>query len=178
MSLIRSRFHRHPFTIFSGGGSILAVFHCTQFLIRHDLPSRVTLLIVHIQAEPGAYSRNFSRFPRQRPFIMYYTVKRHRASPEFISHANVYRWRSLSRIRRRRPGSVQDSCSSNGCSLYRCYHGSIFVRLSFPTPIIGTVDIYATRNRTAHGFTNNIISINSVILSSRVSVHSEGATQT
>ena len=33
------------------------------------VPSRVSLLILHTQAESGAYSRDFSRFPRRRPFI-------------------------------------------------------------------------------------------------------------
>ena len=33
------------------------------------VPSRVSLLILHTQSESGAYSRDFSRFPRQRPFI-------------------------------------------------------------------------------------------------------------
>ena len=48
------------------------------------VPSRVSLLTLHSQAESGAYSRDSSRFPRRRhsPFI--YTVNCHRASPEFI----------------------------------------------------------------------------------------------
>ena len=33
------------------------------------VPSRVSLLILHTQAECGAYSRDSSRFPRRRPFI-------------------------------------------------------------------------------------------------------------
>ena len=33
------------------------------------VPSRVSLLILHIQAESGAYLRDSSRFPRRRPFI-------------------------------------------------------------------------------------------------------------
>ena len=35
------------------------------------VPSRVSLLILHTQAESGAYSRGSSRFPRWRPFIHY-----------------------------------------------------------------------------------------------------------
>ena len=45
------------------------------------VPSRVSLLIFHTQAESGAYSRDSSRFSRWRPFI--YTALRHRVSPEF-----------------------------------------------------------------------------------------------
>ena len=33
------------------------------------VPSRVSLLVPHTQAESGTYSRNSSRFPRRRPFI-------------------------------------------------------------------------------------------------------------
>ena len=33
------------------------------------VPSRVSLLILHTQAEYGAYSRDSSQFPRRRPFI-------------------------------------------------------------------------------------------------------------
>ena len=45
------------------------------------VPSRVSLLILHTQAESGAYSRDSSRFPRWRhsPFI--YTVNCHRVNP-------------------------------------------------------------------------------------------------
>ena len=50
------------------------------------VPSRVSLLILHNQAESGDYSRDSSRFPRRRPFI--YTAIRHRVSPEFIGFRN------------------------------------------------------------------------------------------
>ena len=33
------------------------------------VPSRVSLLILHVQAESGAYVRDSSRFPRRRPFM-------------------------------------------------------------------------------------------------------------
>ena len=46
------------------------------------VPSRVSLFILHTQAESGAYSRNSSRFPRQRPFI--YTANRHRVTPSRV----------------------------------------------------------------------------------------------
>ena len=50
------------------------------------IPSRVSLLILHTQAESGAYSRDSSRFPRRRPFS--YTAIRHRVSPELIESRN------------------------------------------------------------------------------------------
>ena len=36
------------------------------------IPSRVSLLIRHTNAESGTYSRDSSRFPRRRPFLYLY----------------------------------------------------------------------------------------------------------
>ena len=36
------------------------------------VPSRVSLLILHTQAESGAYSRDCSRCPRQHPYIYFF----------------------------------------------------------------------------------------------------------
>ena len=85
------------------------------------------------QAESGAYSRDFSRFPRQRPFI--YTANLHRICPKFISsHANACRRRSLPRVHQRRANTLHVS-SSNGCCLFKYPHGPYNLRLSFITPI-------------------------------------------
>ena len=46
------------------------------------VPSRVGLLILHTQAESGAYSEDSSRFLPRRPFL--YTANRHRVHPESI----------------------------------------------------------------------------------------------
>ena len=46
------------------------------------VPSGVSLLILHTQAEYGAYSQDSFRFPRQTPFI--FTANRHRVSPNFF----------------------------------------------------------------------------------------------
>ena len=80
------------------------------------VPFRVSLLVLHTQAEPGAYLRYFSRFPRCRPFI--YTAIHHRASPNSSGHATTHRRRSLPRARQHRASSPQGS-SSNGCCLCR-----------------------------------------------------------
>ena len=52
------------------------IFPCPRTCLRiwsretgSAVPSRVSLFILHTQAESGAYSRDSSRFPRQRPFI-------------------------------------------------------------------------------------------------------------
>ena len=47
------------------------------------VPSRVSLLILHVQAQSGPYSRDSSRFPRRCRFID--TANRHRVSPEIIT---------------------------------------------------------------------------------------------
>ena len=90
------------------------------------VPPRFSPLIFYTRAESGPYSRDFSRFPRRRPFIMY-AANRHRISPEFIgsSHAIAYRWRSLPKGRRRRAGGPQGSSSNRGCCLFRFHHGLI-----------------------------------------------------
>ena len=48
------------------------------------VPARVSLLILHTQAESGAYSRDSSRFPRRRPFIY---LNRH----TLLGQSRVYR---------------------------------------------------------------------------------------
>ena len=50
------------------------------------VPSRVTLLILHTQAESDAYSRDCSRCPRRHPYI--FTTTHHRVSPGFIGSSN------------------------------------------------------------------------------------------
>ena len=50
------------------------------------VPSRVSLLILHTQAESGAHSRDCSRCPRRRPYI--FTTTHHWVSPGFIGSRN------------------------------------------------------------------------------------------
>ena len=53
------------------------------------VPFRVSLFIIHTQAESGACSRDASRFPRRCPFTVFIkTAIRHRVSPEFIGSRN------------------------------------------------------------------------------------------
>ena len=96
------------------------------------IPSRVSPLILHTQAESGPYSRGSSRFPRRRPHI---PSTASGSVPSLSGHAIAYRWRSLPRVRRHRASSPQGS-SSNGCRLFRFHRGVIFIRLSFPTPLL------------------------------------------
>ena len=96
-------------------------------------PSRASLLILHThEAESGAYSRDSSRSPRRRPYIPSTAIG---SVPSSSGHALAHRLRSLPRVRRLRVSSPQDS-SRNGCCHFRYHRGSIFMRLSFPTPSI------------------------------------------
>ena len=104
------------------------------------VPSRISLLILHTQAESGAYSRDSSRFPRRRLFIKLPTAIW--SVPSLSGHAIAYQWRSTPRVRRHRAGSLQGS-SSNGCCLCRSHDGPADVRLSFPIPT--TVALHENR---------------------------------
>ena len=65
---------------------------------------------LHIQAESGAYLRDFSRVPRRRPFMKPPYAIGSGVSPEFIGPRNcIHRWRSLPRVRRHRASKPQGS---------------------------------------------------------------------
>ena len=99
------------------------------------VPSRVSLLILHTQAESVANSRNSSRSPRPCPFIFKLPYAIGSPVPSLSGHAIAYRWRSLPRVRRHRVSSPQGN-SSNGCCL--CItHEPINMRLYFLTPTAG-----------------------------------------
>ena len=70
------------------------------------VPSRVSSS--PSQAEPGAYLRDFSRVPRRRPLI-YLKPNAIGSVPGLSGHANAYRRRSLSRVRRHRASKPQGS---------------------------------------------------------------------
>ena len=73
-----------------------------------------------------------SLFPRRRLHI---SPTANGPVPSLSGHEIAYRWRSLPRVRRRRANSPRGS-SSNGCCLFRFHRGPIFVRLSFPEPLL------------------------------------------
>ena len=62
---------------------------------------------LHTQAESGAYLRDSSRVPRQRPFIK--PPHAIGSVPSLLGHAIAYRWRSLPRVRRLRASKPQSS---------------------------------------------------------------------
>ena len=73
------------------------------------IPFRVSLLILHIQAEYDAYLRDSSRVPRRRPFIYIKPLYAIGSVPSLSSDAIAYRWRSLPRVRRHRASTPQGS---------------------------------------------------------------------
>ena len=93
------------------------------------------------QVESGAYPWDSFRFRRRCPFHL------HREPPSGQrqldkSRATAYRWRSLPKIRRCRASINRPlGSSSNGGCLFRYQHESIFVRVSFPSPTICTMDM-------------------------------------
>ena len=73
------------------------------------VPSRVSLLILHTQAESGAYLRDSSRVPRRRPFIYMKPPYAIGPVPSLSGYATAYRWRSLPGVRRHRARKPQGS---------------------------------------------------------------------
>ena len=73
--------------------SLVVICRRSRLIIRSletgsAVSSRASLLVLHTQAECGAYLRYFSRFPRRRPFI--YTVNRHGVIPSLSCHSIAY----------------------------------------------------------------------------------------
>ena len=100
------------------------------------VPSRVSPPVLHAQTESGAYSHENPPAFRGGVYLCN-AVNRHRVSSEFIRSRNCVSMTFVAE-------SLQGS-SSNGCCLFRDYHGPIFVRLSFPTPTAGAMDMYPYR---------------------------------
>ena len=62
---------------------------------------------LHTQAKSGAYLRDSSRVPRQRPFIYLKPSYAIGSIPSISDHAIAYRLRSLPRVRRHRASKPQ-----------------------------------------------------------------------
>ena len=100
------------------------------------VPSRVSWPTTLTQSESTAYSRDFSRFPRRCPHILY------RQPPS--GESRVYRVTQLRTdgVRCQEPTgtgpvySPQGSCSSNGCCLFRFHHGQFFYASLFPHSLL------------------------------------------
>ena len=106
---------------------------------------RISLLILHIILRLNLVLLLSSRVPWRRPFIYLKPPYAIGSVPSLSGHAIAYRWRSLPRVRRHRASSRRGS-SSNGCCLFRYYHGPINVRLSFPTHYWYVVEMCETEN--------------------------------
>ena len=99
-------------------------------------PSRVNLLILHTQAEFGAYSRNSSRFSRWRPLVMRSAAIR--SIPSLSVHAIAYRWRSPSRVHWHRASIDLKAVPSTGrvLSFQVSPWISFFFTSLFPNPLM------------------------------------------
>ena len=92
------------------------IFPCPRTCLRigsreagSAVSSRVSLLILHTQAESGAYLRDSSRVPRRRPFIYVKPPYAIWSVPNLSGHAIAYRWRSLPKVRRHKASKPQGS---------------------------------------------------------------------
>ena len=94
------------------------------------VPSRISLLILHTQAESGALLTGFLPISAAASIYLSKPPYAIGSVPSLSGHAIAYRWRSLPRIRRHRASKPQGS-SNNGCCHFAGHHGPINVRLSF-----------------------------------------------
>ena len=103
--------------------------------------SRVGLLISILRLKSGAYSRNSSRFPRWCPHSSNMILYRQSPSGQ---KSRINNWDNT-QLRtdgvpcRESAGTgpaILKVGPSNGCCLFRFHHGSLLMRLSFPTPTI------------------------------------------
>ena len=115
------------------------IFPCPRTCLRiwsretgSAVPSRVSLLIFHTQAEPGAYLWDSSRVPRRRPFVYIKPPYAIGSVPSLSGYAFAYLWRSLPRVRRHRASKPQGSYE-------RVLSWQVTmdqIRLSFPHPLL------------------------------------------
>ena len=96
------------------------------------VPSHVSLLILHIQAESGAYSRDPPDFRGRVHLFMSPTAIE--SVPSLSGHAIAYRWRSLPSVRRHRASSPQ-CYSSSGCSFSCITMDHLICASLFPYPL-------------------------------------------
>ena len=116
-------------------------FPCSRLRLRiwfreTDLavPSRVSLLILHIQAESGAYSRDCSRCPRRCPYI--FTTTHHRVSPGFIGIRNCVPIAFTAESPLAQGQYSPQGSSSNGCRLCITMDQLLLCASLFPHPLL------------------------------------------
>ena len=116
-------------------------FPCSRWRLRiwlreTDLavPSRVSLLILHTQAESGAYSRDCSRCLRRRPYI--FTKAHYRASPGFIGSRNCVPIAFTAESPLAQGQYSSQGSSSNGCRLCITMDQLLLCASLFPHPLL------------------------------------------
>ena len=97
------------------------------------VPSRVSLPILHTQAGSGAYSRDYSRCQRWRPYI--FTTTHHRVSPGFIGSRNCVPIAFTAESPLAQGQYSPQGSSSNGCSLCITVDQLLLCASLFPHPL-------------------------------------------
>ena len=117
------------------------IFSCSRSRLRiwfreTDLavPSNVSLLILHTQAESGAYSRDCSRCPRRRPYI--FTTTHHRVSQGFIGSRNCVPIAFPAESLLAQGQYSPQGSSSNGCRLCITMDQLLLCASLFPHPLL------------------------------------------
>ena len=103
------------------------------------IPSRVSLLILHTQAESGAYSRDSSRCPQRRPYI--FTTTHHRVSPEFIGSRSCVPMVFTAESPLAQGQYSPQGNSSNGCRLCITMYPFLLCASLFPHPLVFCIGI-------------------------------------
>ena len=123
--------------LYSRGEKGKQIFPCSRSRLRfwsHELgstvPSRVSLPILHTQAESGAYLPGFLPSSATASVYLFKPPYANGSVPSSSGHANAYRWRSLPRVRRHKASSPQVPVTG---AAFASYHGPINERLNFPT---------------------------------------------
>ena len=97
------------------------------------VPFRVSLLILHTQAECGAYSRDCSQCPRRRPYT--FTTTHHRVSPGFIGSRNCVPIAFTAESPLALGQYSPQGSSSNGCRLCITMDQLLLCASLFPHPL-------------------------------------------
>ena len=98
------------------------------------VPSRVSLLILHTQAESGAYSRDCSPCPRRRLYI--FATTHHRVSPGFIRSRNCVPIALTAESPLVQGQYSSQGSSSNGCRLCITMDQLLLCASFFPYPLV------------------------------------------
>ena len=110
--------------------SRLRIWFCERDL---TVPSRVSLLILHTQAQSGVYSRDCSRCRPRRPYT--FTTTHHRVSPGFIGSRSCVPIAFTAESPLAQGQYSPQGSSSNGCRLCITMDQLLLCASLFPHPL-------------------------------------------